>query len=218
MISVASSVLEEASFISISISMLMTEGGRTEQGLGDIEYDAAELVGEREGSTMSLLPARKLLMLPSKLLQETRREALLVGGDGIGPTSSAINICAAGCGCCCNWLCDPRRDKDRLAVSVASSPTNGRSRSISCGFDPDTGKLRFFNSAFKSLTFISSRRTVIRVVLLGVADMTEAMDSLCVLGAGEGAAVVEQVDDGREADKRAAVKLLAASSVVAAAL
>ena len=82
------------------MSMLMTEGGRTEAGLGDMEHDAAELVGEREGSSMSLLPTRKLLMLPSRLLHETRREALLGGGEGMGP-SSAINI---GCGgaCCCN--------------------------------------------------------------------------------------------------------------------
>lgn len=45
-----------------------------------------------------------------------------------------------------------------MASSVPSSPTNGLSRSISCGFDPETGKFRFFNSAFKSLTFMSSRR------------------------------------------------------------
>jgi hypothetical protein len=29
---------------------------------------------------------------------------------------------------------------------------NGFRRSINCGFDPDTGKFLFFNSAFKSLT------------------------------------------------------------------
>lgn len=222
--SVPSNVLV-ASFISMSMSILMTEGGRTEPGLGDIEHEAAELVGDSEGNNMSLLPALKLLMLPSRLLHETRREALLAGGEGIGPTSSANNICddddvgSDGC-CCCNWLCDPRRDKDRVAVSVPSSPINGRRRSINCGFDPETGKLRFFNSAFKSLTFISSSRTVIRVKLLGVVEVTtEVTDSLCErLGDGEGAAT-EQVEDGRDelTASIAAVKLLAASSPLAAA-
>jgi hypothetical protein len=220
--SVPSNVLV-ASFISMSMSILMTEGGRTEPGLGDIEHEAAELVGDSEGNNMSLLPARKLLMLPSRLLHETRREALLAGGEGIGPPSSANNICEdVGGGCCCNWLCDPRRDKDRVAVSVPSSPINGRRRSINCGFEPETGRLRFFNSAFKSLTFISSSRTVIRVKLVGVAVVeatTEAPDSLCeMLGDGEGAAA-EQVEDGKDelAASIAADKLLAASSPLAAA-
>ena len=92
--SVSSSVLL-ASFISISMSILMIEAE-----LGDMEHDAVELVSEKEGNNVSLLPTRKLLMLPSRLLDETRREALLGGGEGMGP-SSAINI---GCGgaCCCN--------------------------------------------------------------------------------------------------------------------
>jgi hypothetical protein len=33
----------------------------------------------------------------------------------------------------------------------------GFSLSINCGLGPDTGKLRFFSSAFKSVTFISSK-------------------------------------------------------------
>lgn len=210
--SVPSSVLV-ASFISISMSMLMTEGGRTEHGLGDIEHEAAELVGDSEGNNMSLLPARKLLILPSRLLHETRREALLAGGEGIGPPSS-VNNNDDGSGCCCNWLCDPRRDNDRVAVNVPSSPTKGRRRSINCGFDPETGKLRFFNSAFKSLTFISSSRTVIRVRGVAVVEATtEVTESFCeLLGDGEGA---EEVDDGRDelaAASIAAVKLLATSS------
>jgi hypothetical protein len=219
--SVPSNVLV-ASFISMSMSILMTEGGRTEPGLGDIEHEAAELVGDSEGNNMSLLPALKLLMLPSRLLHETRREALLAGGEGIGPTSSANNICddddVGSDGCCCNWLCDPRRDKDRVAVSVPSSPINGRRRSINCGFDPETGKLRFFNSAFRSLTFISSSRTVIRVKLLGVVEATTEVTDSERLGDGEGAAA-EQVEGGRDelTASIAAVKLLAASSPLAAA-
>jgi hypothetical protein len=161
-------------------------------------------------------------MLPSRLLHETRREALLAGGEGIGPTSSANNICddddVGSDGCCCNWLCDPRRDKDRVAVSVPSSPINGRRRSINCGFDPETGKLRFFNSAFRSLTFISSSRTVIRVKLLGVVEATTEVTDSERLGDGEGAAA-EQVEGGRDelTASIAAVKLLAASSPLAAA-
>lgn len=78
---------------------------------------------------------------------------------------------------------------DRLTVSVPSSPTNGRSRSINCGLDPETGRLRFFNSAFKSLTFISSRRVRVLVVV------TVAGSFACQeLGAGEVAAVDGPVD------------------------
>ena len=50
---------------------------------------------------------------------------------------------------------------DRL-VSVPSSLVNGRSRSMSCGFDPETGRFLFFSSAFRSLTFISSSRIALR--------------------------------------------------------
>lgn len=42
--------------------------------------------------------------------------------------------------------------------SVASSGKNGLRRSISCGFGPDTGKLRRFRCIFKSETFIFSNR------------------------------------------------------------
>jgi hypothetical protein len=105
-----------------------------------------------------------------------------------------------------------------VAVSVPSSPINGRRRSINCGFDPETGKLRFFNSAFKSLTFISSSRTVIRVKLLGVVEATTEVTDSERLGDGEGAAA-EQVEGGRDelTASIAAVKLLAASSPLAAA-
>ena len=67
--------------------MLMTDGGRTEAGLGDME--TAELAGDKERRGASLPPMRKLLTLPSKLLHDTRRDALLggAGGEGTGPSS-----------------------------------------------------------------------------------------------------------------------------------
>ena len=95
------------SLISMSMSMLTTEGGRTDGGLGDMEQDAAELAGESEGRSMSppppVLVVLKLLMLPSRLPQEMRREALLMGGggDGMGPSSDATDCCCCCC-CCCN--------------------------------------------------------------------------------------------------------------------
>ena len=52
-------------------------------------------------------------------------------------------ICLYGC-----WNCF------RPAAITASS--FGRSRSISVGFGPDTGRLRFFNSILRSVTFMSS--------------------------------------------------------------
>ena len=58
--------------------MLTTEG--TDAGPGDM--DAAELVGDSDGSNVW-----KLVTLPSRLLHETRREAVLGGpadGDGAG--------------------------------------------------------------------------------------------------------------------------------------
>lgn len=47
-----------------------------------------------------------------------------------------------------DWLLgdDTALDKSELCSA------NDRNLSISCGFGPDTGRLRFFNSAFKSLT------------------------------------------------------------------
>lgn len=47
-----------------------------------------------------------------------------------------------------DWLLgdDIALDKSELCSA------NDRSLSISCGFGPDTGRLRFFSSAFRSLT------------------------------------------------------------------
>lgn len=56
-----------------------------------LRQEAAELVGDSDGcNNMSMLAARKLPTLPSKLLQETRREALLDAVGGGEGTSSAI--------------------------------------------------------------------------------------------------------------------------------
>lgn len=63
---------------------------------------------------------------------------------------------------------------------------NDRSLSINCGFGPDTGKLRFFSSAFKSLTFKSSRFRNERVsIICGRLLMTWAD-------------VVDDADDGAD--------------------
>ena len=77
----------------MSTSMLTTDGGRTDAGLGDIEM--AELDGD--GSAAESIPpplSRKFPRLPSKLVHETRRDVLLgADGDGTGPSASTI-ICS----------------------------------------------------------------------------------------------------------------------------
>ncbi len=149
---------------------------------------------------------RKLLTLPSKLLHETRRweeeEALLKGGggDGIGPSSVIMD-----CVCCCkSCVCDPRRETDPLeAVNIPSSPTKGFNLSINWGLEPETGRLRFFSSPFRSLTFMSSKRVFIR--MLGVLITLDSE----VQGAGEGAG---EEAGGAVAAKKVA-RLAAASPV-----
>ena len=166
-------------------------------------------------------------MLPSKLLQETRREALLRGGggEGIGPSSAII------CCCCRIWLlCDPRRDVDLLGAGLNSSPlTNGRSRSISWGLEPETGKLRFLSSAFKSLTFMSSSRVscwlldeeefLVAAVAVEVAEATEeveggASELLVVVCGGVGADETAVVGCCAAVAARKVAKLLATSPAV----
>lgn len=58
-----------------------------------------------------------------------------------------------------------------------STLVNGFNLSINCGLEPDTGKLRRFSSAFRSLTFISSS---LPVIFAGI-DVSEDVE-----GAGDG--------------------------------
>lgn len=77
-----------------------------------------------------------------------------------------------------------------IVTESFSNGKNGRRRSISCGFGPDTGKLRFFSSTFKSDTFSFSSLAKSKVLEsgwhcagLGIdADNDDAFDtgSLCV--------------------------------------
>lgn len=56
----------------------------------------------------------------------------------------------------------------------------GLRRSMSCGLGPDTGKLRFLSSAFKSATFISSRfpASLGRLRALAGIDVSALVDCL----------------------------------------
>lgn len=53
-----------------------------------------------------------------------------------------------------------------IPAELNRESTNGLSLSINCGFEPETGKFRFFNSHFKSLTFMSSSLRITLAVVV----------------------------------------------------